>query len=139
MIALHARQDTVFSVLGDAARRRRLPGLVVQFAVSAIICAAILLLAPQWWSLAFLAGWSASYAAWGLVVRVAEARPWQERFKHALLVGIATVGTVLAVAGVIGVGLAFYTGHGAGIKNACGKGSTNELCQQPAVTSRPLP
>lgn len=137
MIALHARQETVFSVLGRAARRRRMPSLVVQFTASAIICAAILLLSPQWWSIAFLAGWSAAYAAWGLMARVAEVR-----LKHAVLVAIATVGTVLAIAGVIGLGLAFYTGNAAGIKNACGKGSTNKLCQawqQPSPTVRPIP
>jgi hypothetical protein len=46
-----------------------------------------------------------------------------------MLVTIAAVGTALAIAGIIGVGLAIYSGNARGVKNACGKGSTNRLCQ----------
>lgn len=127
MVTAFGRHETVFTVLGDAARRRHVRGLVLQLIVSVAIAAALLVSAPHWWSLAFLAGWSAAYAAWGLLVRLKETR--DASALNALLVTIATLGTALAVAGIIGVGLAIYTGNGRGIKNACGKGSTNERCQ----------
>ncbi|HEX6313635.1 MAG TPA: hypothetical protein VFZ73_02205 [Gemmatimonadaceae bacterium] len=142
MIALRAGDETVFTVLGAAARRRDTHGLVIQLVISAIMCVAIMVLTPQWWSVAFLAGWSAAYAAWGLTARIAERHTHHERPLHALLLGIATLGTVLAVSGILGLGLAFYSGNAAGIKNACGKGSTNKLCQawqHPPQTSRPIP
>lgn len=128
MIALRAN-ETVFSVLGEAARRRGMRGLAVQLVVSVAVATTILLTAAQWWSLAFLAGWSAAYSAWGLIVHVTEARQAHPRSIAALLVTIAALGTALAVAGVIGIGLAIYSGNARGVKDACGKGSTNERCQ----------
>ena len=138
MVAAHGH-ETVFTVLGDAARKRNSRTLAAQLVLSVAAGAAILIAAPQWWSLAFLAGWSATYSAWGLLVRVAEARAEHPRSLRALLVSIAAAGTVLAIAGVIGIGLAIYSGNANGTKNACGVGSTNELCQawaNPAPASR---
>ena len=141
MVAAHARPETVFSVLGQAARKRGTLSLSAQLIVSIVAATAILVDAPQWWSLAFLAGWSAAYAAWGLVVRVVEARETHPRSLDALLLTIVAAGTALAVAGIIGIGLALYTGNAGGIKNACGEGSTNKRCRafaQPTPVSGPL-
>jgi hypothetical protein len=129
MVLAHAGHETVFTVLGDAARKRGARSLVAQFVLSTGAAAAILIAVPQWWSLAFLAGWSAAYSAWGLLVRFVEAREAHARPLRAMLVTIAAVGTALAIAGIIGVGLAIYSGNARGVKNACGKGSTNRLCQ----------
>jgi hypothetical protein len=129
VIAIRANQ-TVFSVLGEAARRRGTAGLAIQLVVSVALATAILLVAPHWWSLAFLAGWSAAYSAWGLIVRVVEARQAHPRSLNALLVTIAALGTALAVAGVIGIGLAMYSGNARGAKGgACGKNATTKYCQ----------
>jgi len=141
MVAAHARPETVFSVLGQAARKRGTLSLSAQLIVSTVAATAILVGAPQWWSLAFLAGWSAAYAAWGLVVRVVEARETHPRSLDALLVTIAAAGTALAVAGIIGIGFALYTGDAAGAKVTCGKHSTNKHCRafvNPPPLSGPL-
>ena len=139
MVATH---DTVFTVLGNAARQRGARGLALQLVVSAIVSATVLIAAPHWWSLAFLAGWSAAYAAWGLVVRVAESREERQRSLRALLTAIAALGTALAVAGIIGVGLAIYSGDAAGAKNGrCVKDATSRRCQaqQPPVQTIKFP
>ena len=136
MVIAQAGHETVFSVLGDAARKRGARSLAIQFVLSTGTATAIFIAAPHWWSLAFLAGWSAAYSAWGLLVRLAEARETHARPLHALLVTIAAVGTALAIAGMIGVGLAVYTGNARGVKNACGRGSTNRLCQAWANPSK---
>ena len=125
MVATH---ETVFTVLGNAARQRRTHSLVGQLVASVVIGAAVLVLAPQWWSLAFLAGWSAAYSGWGLLARVAELHA-ERRSLRALLTTIAALGTALAIAGIIGVGLAIYAGDAAGAKNACGRNSTIERCR----------
>jgi len=141
MVAAHGH-ETVFTVLGDAARRRTSRSLVAQLVLSVAIGSAILVFAPHWWSLAFLAGWSTAYSAWGLLVRVAEARESHPRPLDALLVTIAATGTALAVAGIIGVALAMYTGNAKGVKNACGEGSSNRMCQawaNPKPVSGPIP
>ena len=131
MVAAFGRQETVFTVLGQAARKRSARTLAVQLIVSAAIATAILIAAPHWWSVAFLAGWSAAYSAWGLVVRLYQKR--EVRSLKALLVAIATLGTALAIAGVIGIGLAIYSGDAAGAKNRCGRKSTLPRCQAPPV------
>jgi hypothetical protein len=136
MVAAFGRHETVFTVLGDAARRRHVRGLVLQLIVSVAIASAILVSAPNWWSLAFLAGWSAAYSAWGLLSRFKETRNLSAL--NALLVTIAALGTALAVAGIIGVGLAFYTGDAGGAKTTCGKNSTNKHCQAPSPAQGPI-
>ena len=125
MVATH---ETVFTVLGNAARQRRTHSLAGQLVASVVIGVAVLILAPQWWSLAFLAGWSAAYCAWGLLVRVAESHA-DRRSLRALLTTIATLGTALAIAGIIGVGLAIYSGDAASAKVTCGRHSTSKRCQ----------
>jgi hypothetical protein len=136
MVATH---DTVFTVLGTAARQRGARSLGLQLVVSAVIAVAVFVAAPHWWSLAFLAGWSATYAAWGLVARVAESGDRHRRSLGAILTTIATLGTALAIAGIIGVGLLIYSGDAVGAKNGrCVKNATSKRCQasqqQPAQT-----
>ena len=135
MVATH---DTVFTVLGNAARQRGARSLALQLVVSAIAAAMVFVAAPQWWSLAFLAGWSAAYAAWGLVVRVAESREDQRFSLRALLTAIVALGTALAIAGIIGIGLAIYSGDAAGAKNGrCVRNATSKRCeawQRPSQT-----
>lgn len=127
MVATH---DTVFTVLGNAARQRSALSLAVQLVVSAILGATVLIAAPQWWSLAFLAGWSAAYSAWGLLARVAEGDEEHRRSLRAILTTIATLGTALAIAGIIGIGLAIYSGDAAGAKNGrCVNNATSKRCQ----------
>ena len=135
MVAAFGRHETVFTVLGDAARRRGARSLALQLFVSSAIAIGILVAAPHWWSLAFLAGWSATYSAWGLLVRLREARATK-----ALMTTIAALGTALAVAGIIGIGLAIYSGDAAGAKNRCGRKSTAR-CQThpPVVYGRTIP
>ena len=136
MVAAFSRHETVFTVLGDAARRRGGKSLAFQLLASSAIAGSLLIAAPQWWSLAFLAGWSASYAAWGLLVRVREARATK-----VLMATMAALGTALAIAGIIGIGLAIYSGDAASAKVKCGRKSTDPLCQQhpPAVYGRTIP
>jgi hypothetical protein len=138
MVAAFGRPETVFSVLGEAARRRRTHTLVAQLMVSIVIGTVILVRAPNWWFLASLAGWSAAYSAWGLVVRIAESHE-HPRSLRALLTTIATIGTALAIAGMIGVGFAFYTGDAAGAKNRCGNhsGKRCETLERPPLTKLP--
>ena len=141
MVIAHPGHETVFTVLGDAARRRGARTLAAQFVLSTGVAAGILIAAPQWWSLAFLAGWSAAYSSWGLLVRVVEARDAHRLSLRALLLTIAAAGTALAIAGIIGVGLAMYAGNARGVKDACGARSTNELCEawaNPTSTSGPI-
>ena len=140
MVAAFGRQETVYTVLGEAARRRGARSLALQFVLSAAVAVAILVAAPHWWSLAFLAGWSAAYAAWGLLARVRERTASTPL--NAVLTTIAALGTALAIAGIIGIGLAIYSGNARGVKDACGKGNTNKLCQawvNPAPATRPIP
>lgn len=127
MVATH---ETVFTVLGNSARQRGVAGLAAQLVFSAIISAAVLIAAPHWWSLAFLAGWSAAYSAWGLVAHRAESGDGPRRSLNAILATIATLGTALAIAGIIGVGLLIYSGDAAGAKNGrCVKNATSKRCQ----------
>jgi hypothetical protein len=137
MVAAFSRHETVYTVLGDAARKRGARSLGLQLVASLTIGTAVLVLAPHWWSLAFLSGWSAAYSAWGLLVRLRGLPTENATPIDALLVTIAALGTALAIAGMIGVGLAIYSGNARGVKDACGKGSTNERCQawaKPALT-----
>jgi ABC-type phosphate transport system permease subunit len=143
MVAAFEPHETVFTVLGDAARKRSARSLVVQLVLSGAIAAAIMTGAPRWWSFAFLAGWSATYSAWGLLVRLRERESTTTQLLGALMTAIAALGTVLAIAGIIGIGLAIYLGDAAGAKNRCGRGSTSPRCQAsahpPAAFGRVVP
>src|SRR5262245_58864259 len=128
MVIAHPNHETIFTVLGEAARRRSSRSLAAQLILSAVTAGSILLMAPEWWSVAFLAGWSATYSAWGLLAHYAESRGLHARSFHALLVMVAGLGAAFAVVGAIGIGLAFYTGNAAGAKTTCGPRSTSAYC-----------
>jgi len=141
MVAAHLNHETVYTVLGEAARRRGSRSLAAQLILSLVTGASILVMAPHWWSIACLAGWSAAYSVYGLLVRLAGARERLGRSFNALLVAVAALGTAFALAGVIGIGFAFYTGDAAGAKTTCGKRSTNARCEawaNPPVTTGPV-
>jgi hypothetical protein len=121
--------ETVFTVLREAVRRRTPRSLATQLGLSVVTGASILLIAPHWWSIAFLAGWSGTYSAWGLLARYAETRMLHARPFRALLVMVAGLGTAFAIAGLWGIGLAFYTGEAPGAKTTCGPRSTSAYCQ----------
>ena len=129
MVAAFGRHETVFTVLGDSARRRTAGVLVAQLIVSAGVAATILIVDPDWLWAACLAGWSVAYSAWGLVARIAESHEEPRRSLNAVLATIAALGTALAIAGIIGLGLAIYSGDAAGAKNRCGRNSTSERCR----------
>ena len=134
--------ETVFTVLGEAARRRSSRSLAAQLILSAVTGASVLVMVPHWWSVAFLAGWSAAYSAWGLLSRYAETRGLHARSFRALLVMVAGLGTAFAITGLLGIGLAFYTGNAAGAKTTCGPRSTSAYCQasaHPRQATGPLP
>ena len=128
MVAAHG-QETVYTVLGAAARRRGAAGLFLQLVVSVAATTALLVAVPQWWSLAFLSGWSAAYAGWGLLARVAESREAPATSLSVTLKSIAVLGTVLAIAGVVGIGLALYSGNARGVKEPCGVNATSKYCR----------
>lgn len=141
MVAARLNHETVFTVLGDAARRRGVPGLVAQLVVSTAAATAIFTSVPQWWSLALLAGWSAAYAAWGLLARAVESHEAPGRSLRPLLVAVAAIGTAMAFAGVVGLAIALFTGTGKSPYNACGEGSREARCQaweKPPVTTGPI-
>ena len=129
MVLAHLNHETVFTVLGEAARQRSPRSLAAQLILSVVTAASILAIVPHWWSVAFLAGCSAAYSAWGLLSRYAETRGLQARSFHALLVIVTGLGTAFAIAGLWGIGLALYTGDAAGAKTTCGPRSTSAYCQ----------
>ena len=129
MVAARLSHDTVFTVLGEAARQRSPRSLKAQLILSLVTSASILVMAPHWWSVAFLSGWSAAYSTWGLLNRYAESRRLHARSFRALLVMVTGLGTAFAIAGLLGIGLAFYTGNAAGAKTTCGPRSTSAYCQ----------
>jgi hypothetical protein len=128
MVAAHGH-ETVYTVLAAAAKRRGTVGLFVQLVVSVAITTALLVAAPHWWSLAFLSGWSAAYAGWGLLVRVTESDEGRPASLGVMLKSIAALGTFLAIAGIIGIGLAIYSGNARGVKEPCGVNATSKYCR----------
>ena len=129
-------QPNIFSVLGHAARRRERRGLAIQLSLSLGAGATLLIAAPQWWSLAALLGVSACYALWGLMagMNAGAAGAWA-----ALPHAIAATGTVLAVAGLLGLAAALFTGDAQGTYTPCGPRATSRYCQgmkEPVRTNR---
>ncbi len=141
MVAAQANHQTVFSVLGDSARQRSARTLVAQVVMSVITSVTILLVVPQWWSIACLAGWSAAYSVWGLLVRRVESKPAHARVLDAVLASVAATGATLAFVGVIGLAMALFTGTGKSPYDACGEGAKEARCQaleNPPVTKGPI-
>ncbi len=129
MVAALAHPNSIFAVIGTAARRRSVQGLVAQLASCAAIGAALLVLAPQWWSVAALVAVPGAYAAWGLVVHVVDGRPSGATVLRAVSPIVAALGTMLAVAGIVGLAVALFTGNGRSPYDSCGPGAHSRYCQ----------
>ena len=128
MVAALLHHPTIFTVLGDAARRRRPRGLVAQLLVSTALAGALAVTAPHWWSVSALLGAVSAYAAWGVVAaffpRVAAGGPL--RVVQMLIGGL---GVSLAAAGILGLAAALFTGTGRSPYTPCGPGATSAYCQ----------
>jgi hypothetical protein len=132
MVAALLHHATIYSVLGQAARRRGRRGLVFQLAICVITGGALLAVAPHWWSVAAILGAVACYAAWGLAVSsvgVAAGRLTQ------LPIAVAVLGSTLAAAGLFGLAAAMFTGHGRSPYTPCGPGANSAYCR--ATTAPP--
>jgi hypothetical protein len=105
---------SVFQVFAARARRRSRRSLLAQAIGCLVAAGATIPLAASWWPVAAILGAAASYASWGLVDR-------QPRFIHnrlALRV-LAAVTTIFMLLGVIGIGLAAFTGDGRSPYGTC--------------------
>jgi hypothetical protein len=129
MVAALANGESLFGVLGTAARRRTVPGLAIQLLVCGAIGALILAVAPAWWPVASLLGAPTGYAAWGLLARRLDRSPPDSLALHEASFAVAVTGTVCALAGILGLALALYTGEGRSPYNACGTDATHPRCR----------
>jgi hypothetical protein len=142
MVAALANPQTIFSVLGAAARRRSSRALALQLLLSTGAAVALLVAEPRLWFCAALLGVPASYAAWGLLTATAGSRARAPVLLRMLAVATAVAGTLLAFAGTVGLALALFTGHGRSPYDACGPGSNSAYCQatmHPPEARAPLP
>jgi hypothetical protein len=134
MVAALPHNATIFSVLGDAARRRTTRGLVMQLVICVALSGALLIVAPQWWSVAALLGAIASYAAWGVWAAGSTRAAPVPALQHVPHL-IASLGTALAAAGLVGLAAALFTGTGRSPYTPCGRGASSAYCR--ATTSPP--
>ncbi len=128
MVAAQPANDheTIFTVLGDAARRRTPGGLAMQLAMTLAVAVTVLLVAPEWWSFAVLLVAPAAHAAWGLVMhRHGGLGPHHELIP----VVIAATGATAALVGTISLALAMFSGTAKGTYSACGVGATSPMCR----------
>jgi hypothetical protein len=142
MVAAPANPSSLFAVLGTAARQRTSRGLATQLIACLTLSAIVITLAPQWWSLAALLGAPSAYAAWGLMVHRLERRPAPVGVLGLFASMVAAAGGMLAVAGVVGLALALFTGHGRSPYDACGTGATTARCraiENPPPGRSPIP
>jgi hypothetical protein len=140
MVAAFANHDTVFTVLGSAARGRSRRSLAAQGVACLAVAAALMVTTAQWWSLSAIALAGALHAGWGLVVRLLAGRqPESVRvLRHAPLL-LAAAATGLAVLGVTGLAITLFTGQGRSPYDPCGPHATSAYChalQQPTPASR---
>lgn len=132
MVAALLHHATIYSVLGEAARKRGRRGLVIQLTACAITGGALLVVAPQWWSMSALLGAVACYAAWGLTVTPFGAASGR---LTRVPIAVAALGSTLAVAGLLGLAAAMFTGHGRSPYTPCGPGANSAYCR--ATTAPP--
>jgi hypothetical protein len=96
---------TVFGVFAARARRRSTTSLAGQTLACALTAVSLLTFAPTWWPIGAALATGACYAAWGLLDR-----QQPSRFIDVTLRTLAALTAVLALATVVGVGLAAFTG-----------------------------
>jgi hypothetical protein len=130
MVAALADNSTIYRVLASAARFRSPRSLAYQLISCMIVGATILALAPNWWPAAALVGTAATYASWGLLDHFGASASGRSRsvVRHLLML-VAGAGTGFALAGLIGIALAFWAGSGRSPYDACGPNATHARCE----------
>jgi hypothetical protein len=103
---LHDREN-VFAVFAGRARGRSPSSLAAQALTCATAALLLIVLVAPWWPVAAALGAGACYAAWGLLDR----RP-ASPVRIPTLRSLAVLATVFAIASVVGIGLAAFTGDG---------------------------
>jgi hypothetical protein len=106
--------ETVFGVFAGRARRRSSRSLARQAAGCALATIFLVALAPAWWPVGAALAAGACYAAWGLLDR----RPRFDLMDVGLRT-LAALAAALALAAVVGVGLAAFTGDGRSPYGTC--------------------
>ena len=106
--------ETVFQVFATRARRRTRRSLLGQAIACSVAAALTIVLAPSWWPVAAMVGAAAGYAGWGLLDR--SPQPLRNRLTLNVL---AAAVTVLVLLGIVGVGLAAFTGDGPSPYGTC--------------------
>ncbi len=107
-------EETVFDVFATRARRRSRKSLRDQGIACTVSGLLLTLLDLSWWPVAAAFGAGAFYAAWGLFDRQA-----RSQFTAPALRALATIAAIFAIAAVIGVGLAAFTGNGRSPYGTC--------------------
>ena len=106
--------ETVFGVFATRARRRSSRSLARQTIACAVATVSLLVFVPTWWPVGAALAAGACYAAWGVLDR---------RHRSGLVDGalrtLAALTAVLALAAVVGVGLAAFTGDAPSPKGTC--------------------
>src|SRR5512132_2974630 len=102
MVAAVIRSDTVFTVLGDVARRRSERSLALQIGFS-LGAAVVTAMAWHFWAASAIALAVGAHGAWGLLARQEERHPASVR--RGILVMVSALGTISAVAGLVGFAL----------------------------------
>jgi hypothetical protein len=115
MVIDHARDgETIFSVFAARARQRSSKSLLEQAVGCTSAGVFLVMLFPSWWPVASALGAGAAYALWGLLDRAPKSR-----ITTPALRGLALFATLFAIAAVVGVGLAAFTGDAPSPKGTC--------------------
>lgn len=130
MVAALLNHESLFAVLGSAARRRGKRSLAIQCAACLAAAATLAIVAPRWWSLAALILASGLYAAFGLIVR-ARTTPGSaaEGALPFLAAAVTALGFGASIIGIVGLWLALFTGSGHSPYDACGRGASTAYCR----------
>ena len=140
MVAAVMRADTVFSVLGDVARRRTPRSLALQCGIALGIAAFVGLTRPNLWAAVAIAITVGVHGAWGLLARVEDRSPAASR--RAILVALSALGTLSAIVGLVGFAVGAFTGTGKSPYDPCGPGARQPSCQayaHPKASKLPIP
>ena len=106
--------ETVFGLFATRARRRSARSLVRQIIACALATVSLLAFVPTWWPIGAALAAGACYAAWGLLDRRR-----RSGLMDVALRTLAALTAVLALAAVVGVGLAAFTGDGRSPYGTC--------------------
>jgi hypothetical protein len=106
--------ETIFSVFAARARQRSSKSLLEQTVACASAGILLVTLFPTWWPVSSALGAGAAYALWGLLDRTR-----RSRITSTALRGLAMLSSLFALAAVIGLGLAAFTGDAPSPKGTC--------------------